>query len=154
MNGRLITETEQQVLKLYTQLMRASNAVTERMHPHLSEKKLTLSQFGVLEALYHLGPLSQKAIGEKILKSSGNITLVIDNLKKRGLVKRERDERDRRCFMVSLTSKGKELIQTIFPCHAANAETVFNVLSIEEQKTLGALLKKLGKSNSRADKTI
>lgn len=149
MNERLMTDTEQRVLKLYTQLMRASNAVTERMHLHLSDARLTLSQFGVLEALYHLGPMSQKAIGEKILKSSGNITLVIDNLEKQGMVKRERDENDRRFFRVRLTSSGQSLIQNVFPFHAANAETVFSALSDDEQQTLGILLKKLGKSDPR-----
>ena len=56
MNEQTMTQTEQQALKLYTQLMRAANAVTEKMHGHLADNRLTLSQFGVLEALYHLGP--------------------------------------------------------------------------------------------------
>ena len=85
-------EEESRALKTYVKLMRAAGSVTARTHRHLSTTGLTISQFAVLEALYHSGPLSQKEIGQKILRSSGNITMVIDNLEKTGLVKRERNE--------------------------------------------------------------
>ncbi len=75
-----ITPGERKSLNLYTQLMRAANSITERMHRHLADHGLSVSQFGVLEALLHLGPLCQKEIGGKILKTSGNITLIIDKL--------------------------------------------------------------------------
>src|SRR5512137_147164 len=83
-------------LNTFTKLMRAAESVTSRVHRVLAAPKLTISQFGVLEALYHKGPLCQKDIAAKILKSTGNITLVIDNLEKNGLVRRERDSEDRR----------------------------------------------------------
>jgi MarR family transcriptional regulator, 2-MHQ and catechol-resistance regulon repressor len=148
MNAHDITTSQKEILKLYTKLIRSSNIVTEKMHRHLTERKLTLSQFGVLEALYSLGPMSQKTIGEKILKSSGNITLVIDNLEKRELVRRERDVCDRRCFTIQLTDEGFDLIRTIFPKHARTAERVFSVLNPDEQQTLAGLLKKLGTAGS------
>ena len=140
-------DKEAQILKLYTQLMRATNAVTEKMHRHLLDYKLSMSQFGVLEALYHLGPLCQKDIGDKILKTSGNITLVIDNLEKRKLVKREKDPGDRRRMTVNLTESGHKLIERIFPDHSKTAYKVFSVLEPEEQNVLSLLLKKLGKAN-------
>ena len=136
---------ETQPLKLYTQLMRAANSVTDKLHRHLVRPRLSISQFGVLEALLHIGPMCQKEIGSKILKTGGNITLVIDNLEKRGLVQREKDPDDRRKIRVSLTSEGQELIQSIFPVHASIAKTVFASLAPTEQATLGRLLKKLGK---------
>ena len=132
-------------LKLYTQLMRATNTVTEKMHRHLRSHRLSISQFGVIEALYHLGPLCQKDIGAKILKTSGNITLVIDNLENRKLVQREKDPNDRRRLTVRLTHAGEAMIKDIFPRHTEIAHTVFKVLEPEEQETLGLLLKKLGK---------
>jgi len=141
--------TDQQ-LKLYTQLMRATNAVTEKMHRHLVRARLSVSQFGVLEALFHLGPLCQKEIGEKILKTSGNITLVIDNLEKRGLVRREQDPGDRRKIKVTLTPEGEELIETLFPVHTRIAKKVFSSLDPVEQTTLGSLLKKLGRGQSQS----
>jgi MarR family 2-MHQ and catechol resistance regulon transcriptional repressor len=138
---------EVQILKLYTQLIRATNTVTEKMHRHLLDYKLSISQFGVIEALYHRGPLCQKDIGDKILKTSGNMTLVIDNLEKRKLVKREKDPEDRRRMTVRLTESGYELIEKIFPNHSKTANKIFSVLEPEERDSLGLLLKKLGKAN-------
>ncbi|MCG8617635.1 MAG: MarR family transcriptional regulator [Desulfobacterales bacterium] len=142
-----MTSTTSNPLTLYTRLMRATTTVTDKMHRHLQDHRLSISQFGVLEALYHLGPLCQKDIGGKILKTSGNMTLVIDNLEKNALVHRQKDPEDRRRTIVTITDKGKDLIQTIFPHHEQTARAVFSVLNPDEQKTLGALLKKLGMGN-------
>jgi MarR family transcriptional regulator, 2-MHQ and catechol-resistance regulon repressor len=147
MTTRIISEKEKGALKLYTRLMRATNVVTEKMHGHLRDHRLSISQFGVMEALYHLGPLCQKDLGKKILKTSGNITLVIDNLEKRDLVMRKKDPEDRRRFTITLTPKGFDLIEKIFPRHSKIAESIFAVLDFEEQNQLGELLKKLGLKN-------
>ena len=127
--------------------MRATTTVTEKMHRHLQDHRLSISQFGVLEALYHLGPMCQKEIGGKILKTSGNMTLVIDNLEKSNLVRRQKDPEDRRRTIVTITDKGADVIQTIFPHHENIAREIFSVLDPEEQSTLGTLLKKLGMEN-------
>ncbi|MGD8521365.1 MAG: MarR family transcriptional regulator, partial [Desulfobacterales bacterium] len=137
-------KNKMRALNTYTKLMRAAESVTARTHRHLSSKGLTISQFGVLEALYHLGPLSQKEIGQKILRSSGNITMIIDNLEKRDLVTRKRDMADRRFFIVHLTDKGIKLISKIFPPHATKISDEMSVLNVAEQETLGRLCKKLG----------
>jgi len=139
-----VTKKESRALRTYLKLMRAAESTTARVHQHLSAVGLTLSQFGVLEALYHLGPLSQKEIGQKILRSSGNMTLVIDNLEKRDLVRRERDSNDRRSFVVHLTDAGSKIIGDYFPCHAAAITGEMSVLSATEQTTLAKLCKKLG----------
>jgi MarR family 2-MHQ and catechol resistance regulon transcriptional repressor len=131
-------------LKTYVKLMRATESITARTHRQLSTFGLTFSQFGVLEALYHLGPMSQSEIGQKILRSSGNMTMVIDNLEKRELVRRERNQADRRFFIIHLTDEGKKLISGIFPSHAAEIARELDVLSPTEQQTLGRLCKKLG----------
>ena len=135
---------ELRALNTYVKLMRAAESVTNRTHRHLSQTGLTISQFAVLEALYQLGPMSQREIGQKILRSSGNITMVIDNLEKNGLVRRERNEADRRFFIVHLTDKGYRLINEIFPPHAAVIAKDLSVLTAAEQDTLGRLCKKLG----------
>lgn len=148
-----ITDQQRTILKTYTQMMRAADTVTTRMHRHLLDTALTLSQFGVLEVLYHRGPLCQRDIGEKILKTSGNMTMVIDNLEKRELVVREKDPADRRRMVVNLTEKGLDLIQALFPKHAAVAEETFSVLESNDLATLGKLLKKIGKANSALPET-
>jgi MarR family 2-MHQ and catechol resistance regulon transcriptional repressor len=131
-------------LGTYVKLMRAAESITARVHKHLSSVGLTVSQFGVLEAIFHLGPLSQRDLGRKILRSSGNITMVIDNLEKRRLVRRERDASDRRMYIVHLTGDGQKLIGNIFPSHAALITNELSVLNAADQKILGDLCKKVG----------
>jgi MarR family 2-MHQ and catechol resistance regulon transcriptional repressor len=131
-------------LNTFTKLMRATEAVTNRVHRVLAEPKLTISQFGVLEALYHKGPMCQKDIATKILKSSGNMTMVIDNLEKSDLVRRERDSEDRRFFTIHLTETGKGLIAKVFADVEASIVMEMASLADNELETLGKLCKKLG----------
>ena len=140
------TETERVALDAYIKLSRAADAVSARINHHLKEVNLTISQFGVLEALYHLGPLHQNELGEKILKTGGNMTLVIDNLVKRGVVCRERDEDDRRFITVHLTEAGQNLIQDLFPRHVRVVVQEMGALTPEEQAQLAALCRKIGLS--------
>jgi MarR family 2-MHQ and catechol resistance regulon transcriptional repressor len=140
------TEQQKLALKSYVRLMRCVDSVTTMLHKHLTNSGLTPSQFGVLEALHSLGPLCQKELSQKLLKSGGNITMVIDNLEKRHLVKRVRDSQDRRKFMIELTDEGKILIEKVFPVHAQVAEKLFFILDKNELEELGRMLKILGKS--------
>lgn len=131
-------------LNTYTKLMRAAESITSRVHRVLSAPKLTISQFGVLEALYHKGPLCQKDIAAKILKSTGNITLVIDNLEKLALVRRERNIEDRRYLTIHLTETGTTLITRVFTVVEAAIVAEMASLAENEQELLGNLCKKLG----------
>lgn len=131
-------------LDAYTKLMRAADSVTNRTSRPMAEAGLTISQFGVLEALLHKGPLCQRDLAAKILKSTGNITLVIDNLEKRGLVRRERHSVDRRVHMVQLTAPGAELIARTFAEVEAAIVADLAILTEDEQELLGRLCKKLG----------
>ncbi|UBV41648.1 MarR family transcriptional regulator [Deinococcus taeanensis] len=133
-------------LDAYVKLWRASHAVEVSANRHLAQHDLTISQFGVIEALYHLGPLSQRQLADKILRSSGNLTMVIDNLERDGLVKRERDELDRRVMRVSLTPAGQSLIERVLPRHVEGIRDVFSVLNDEELAQLSVLTRKLGRA--------
>lgn len=139
------TKEEVTALDTYIKLVRAAESLATRLHRHLDAHKLTVTQFGVLEALFHLGSMYQRELAEKLLKSGGNITLVIDNLEKRQLVKRDREVGDRRCISVSLTASGKQLISEIFPTHVAAVVKEMNILTIPEQEELGRLCRRVGK---------
>ena len=139
------TETEKQALDAFIKLTRAAESVNRRVNDHLHEYDLTVSQFGVLEALFHLGPMPVGQLAGKILRSSANLTLVIDNLVKRGLATRERREDDRRTVRISLTDAGRDLIAGLMPPHVAGVVAEFEVLSAEEQATLAALCRKVGR---------
>lgn len=142
------SKEEKLALDSYIKLTRAVDSIHARLSTNNSMGNLTISQFGTLEALYHLGSLCQNELGNKILKSNSNMTTVIDNLEKRGLVRRERAAEDRRMILVHLTPSGKELIETVLPGHVTAIKDQFNVLTAEEQKTLGDLLRKLGRAKS------
>ena len=131
-------------LNTYIKLVRAVESLNQRLYPHLTKHSLTESQFAVLEALYHLGPLNQRELSTKLLRSPGNITMVIDNLEKRKFVKRERGELDRRHYIIHLTSEGKEFISKIFPEHLESIMKELGVLSDDEQHELQKMCKKLG----------
>lgn len=137
----------QEVLALdtYIKLSRACSAFEVRMLSHGALGDLTLSQFGVLEALFHLGPMCQGTLSQKLLKSSGNMTMVVDNLEKHGLVRRVRSTEDRRMISIELTLAGRDLISTIFPQHVEAIVKEMSALTPEEQNTLGYLLRKLGR---------
>jgi MarR family 2-MHQ and catechol resistance regulon transcriptional repressor len=141
------TTEDIRALNAFIKLMRAAESLTYRLHKPLSEHGLTASQFGVLESLLHLGPLCQTELGRKLLKSTGNITMVIDNLERRGLVHRERDSNDRRFITVSLTEEGRELIELVFPERVAHIRNEMNILGADEQETLGRLCKQVGTQN-------
>ena len=139
-------QEEQRALSAYVKLSRAAQAMETAAHRHLAAHNLTISQFGVLEALLHLGPLSQRRLAEKILRSSGNLTMVIDNLERDGLVRRERDPNDRRVMIVNLTKAGEKLIRDLLPTHVRGLTTLFGALEAEEIEELGRLSRKLGLS--------
>ncbi|MGA7838927.1 MAG: MarR family transcriptional regulator, partial [Ignavibacteriaceae bacterium] len=109
---------------------------------------LTESQFGILDAVYHLGPLKQKTLGEKILKTGGNITHVVDNLEDQKLVIRKRGKEDRRQFKIHMTPKGKKVFEKILPAQVKLIKNQMNVLSKEELETLGKLCRKVGLKNN------
>ncbi len=121
------------------------NSLMARLAQRNTFQDLTGSQFAVLEALYHLGPMSQGEISGKVLKSGSNMTTVIDHLERDGLVRRERDANDRRVIHVHLTEVGSQKIETILPGHVAALMDEFKALSASEQQILGELCKKLGK---------
>jgi MarR family transcriptional regulator, 2-MHQ and catechol-resistance regulon repressor len=132
-------------LDTFIKFTRASNAFESHIFQLDLLQGLTQSQFGVLETLYHLGSMYQGEVSAKLLKSTGNMTLVLDNLEKLGLVRRERQPEDRRTVVIHLTEAGKAKIEHIFPDVVKVITAELSVLSAEEQQTLGSLCRILGK---------
>jgi MarR family 2-MHQ and catechol resistance regulon transcriptional repressor len=130
-------------LATYIRLMRAANAARAQASRQLEGTGLTLSQFAVLEALYHLGPMSLSDIAQKILTTGGNLTMVMGNLEKQGLAYRQKSPEDGRVLIVVLTAKGKAQIRRIFPAHAAAITEFMAALTPEKQEELGRLCRRL-----------
>jgi MarR family 2-MHQ and catechol resistance regulon transcriptional repressor len=134
-------------LASYVRLQRAANAARTYAGRHLAGTGLTLTQFAVLEALYHLGPMSLSDIAQKILTTGGNLTMVVGNLEKQGLAHRRKSPEDGRVFIVALTGKGKTLIRKLFPEHAAWIVEFMSTLSPAHQEQLSGLCRQLGTSS-------
>jgi MarR family transcriptional regulator, 2-MHQ and catechol-resistance regulon repressor len=137
------TIDEINALNAFIKLQRAAESVSTRVHTVLPEG-LTITQFGVLESLHHIGPLCQGELAEKLLRSGGNLTLVVDNLEKAGYVARERDPADRRFVVVKLTDKGARFIGELFPKIVINVTREMSALSSTELFEISRLCKKVG----------
>ena len=138
------SKLEVAALNAWIALARATDSVGAVLHRRLAAERVTETQFGVLEALLHLGPLTQCVLARKLLTSPGNLVLVLDNLERRGLVARERRTDDRRAVNVNLTAGGRALISRLFPGHAKAVATALSVLSPDEIEGLRGLCRKLG----------
>ncbi|MEX2528705.1 MAG: MarR family transcriptional regulator [Gemmatimonadota bacterium] len=140
-----MTENPQtDALRLWVILSRAQSAVAEHARADFNRHGLTSAEFGAMEALFHKGPLLLGEVQRKILLSSGGITYVIDRLEQRGLVERRQCPTDRRASYAALTAEGAQLMEEIFPQHAAHIQRALSGLSPQEQREASALLRKLG----------
>jgi MarR family 2-MHQ and catechol resistance regulon transcriptional repressor len=136
---------EERALRLWIALARCYATFARAVSARIMEYGLTTPQFGVLEALYHLGPLPLGELAEKLLVTGGNITYVMDRLEEQGLVIRERSAQDRRVVRARLTEVGESLVAEFFPRHATAIADLASELDPDEQEGLRRLLKRLGK---------
>lgn len=130
----------------WIQLLRVFNTIRAKESVYIQSFELTMNQFQVLEVLYHRGDLSVGAITKLTMGTPGNITVVVRNLKRDGFIRSIPDEKDKRSSIISITQKGRDVMEQLFPCHAKNFEKYFEELDDEEMETLFTLLRKLYKS--------
>src|ERR1700751_855826 len=126
-------------------LMKAYGAIQAVAAKDIADSNLGPSDFYVLEILLHKGSLPVNTIGRKSMLTSGSISIAVDRLEKRKLVRRDPSVDDARVIYVSLTGAGHALIQRIFSRHARRMEEVFGPLSDEERLLLEELLKRVGR---------
>jgi MarR family 2-MHQ and catechol resistance regulon transcriptional repressor len=138
------TPEEILALDVYIKLQRAAETVMRRTTAHLADYDLPVSQFAVLEALYHLGVLSQRELANKLLQSTGNISTVLKKLEKKGLITRERDPADNRYMQVGISEAGKKMVKSCFKPHVRGIVDEMSLLTVGEQEELGRLCRKLG----------
>jgi MarR family 2-MHQ and catechol resistance regulon transcriptional repressor len=142
---RAWSQDDDRCLRLWISLARSYSTFARAVACKVTEYDLTVPQFGVMEALHHLGPLTLGELADKLLVTGGNITYVMDRLEEQGLVVRRRMGNDRRVVRAHLTEEGKRRIESVFPEHRRFVCDLASQLDPEEQNQLRALLKKLGK---------
>jgi MarR family 2-MHQ and catechol resistance regulon transcriptional repressor len=136
--------SEEAALKLWVVLSRAHAAIAKHAAADIARHGVTPTEFAILEALYHLGPLLLGEVQQKILVSSGGVTYLVDRLERRGLVKRQECAEDRRARYAALTAEGEKLISRIFPEHARHIARAVSGLTSAERAQATALLRTLG----------
>ena len=139
-------------LKTWVVLARAYASVASAVEADIARHELTTTEFGIIEALHHKGPLLLGEIQRKVLVTSGGITYLVDRLVEKGLVTRQPSPDDRRARYAVLTPAGKELIERIFPAHAAFLAHILSALTPREQAQATALLRKLGLAAARDER--
>ena len=125
-------------------LMQTSKAIQERIRDEMSKNKLSISEFSVLEVLFHQGKQTIQQIGSRILNSSGSMTYVIDKLEQKGIIKRNDCREDRRVIHITLTAEGLELMENIMPKYQEIVDSFFEDLTDVESELLVNSLKKVG----------
>ena len=130
-------------LYLWIAMNRTAGRIQERLRDQVEAHGLSLTEFGVLEALLHKGPLTHGEIADRVLLASSSITYVIDKLEGSGLLRRRRSDADRRVKLAELTSEGRETIEAAFPEHAALINDLMANLSTEEKRTAASLLRRI-----------
>jgi MarR family 2-MHQ and catechol resistance regulon transcriptional repressor len=150
-NPREWTESQGVALGVWIALARCYATFTKAVAAKVQDYELTVPQFGALEALYHLGPLSLGELADKLLVTGGNVTFVMDRLESQGLVARYRSDTDRRVVLARLTESGRDLVARVFPEHAEYIERLCRHLDPDEQDEMRRLLKQLGKGIAAGD---
>jgi MarR family 2-MHQ and catechol resistance regulon transcriptional repressor len=133
---------------LWVVLTRAQDAVQTHVEADIAQLEITATEFGILEALYHRGPLLLGDVQKKILVSSGGVTYLVDRLVAKGLVERQECPNDRRARYAALTPAGRAFIGRVFPRHAQAIARALSGLSKTEQLAATDLLRRLGRAAS------
>lgn len=133
-------------MRTWMQVYRSYNKIRAKESVYIQSFGLTMNQFQVLEVLYHRGDLNIGSITKLTMSTPGNITVVVKNLKRDGFIDSLQDVNDKRASILSITQKGRDVIEKLFPQHAKNFEGYFKELNEDELETLYTLLYKLQKS--------
>lgn len=136
-------------LQLYTEISNANRFLTDASINNIKCFGLNLTEFAVLELLFHKGDQPIQQIGKKILISSGNMTYVLDKLESRRYIKRINCPKDRRVIYAALTDEGRKVVSLIFPIHEEMINNLFSEINHVEKEMLIYLLKKVGLPNNQ-----
>jgi MarR family 2-MHQ and catechol resistance regulon transcriptional repressor len=148
-----MSQETDRALKLWVVLSRAHAAVAEHSQADIARHGLTPMEFGIMEALHHKGPMLLGEVQKKILVTSGGVTYLVDRLAAKGLVERQRCDRDRRAYYAALTPAGEEMIREIFPAHAEAIRRAMEGLTEQEKDQAIDLLRTLGRHAAQTPPT-
>jgi len=130
-------------LQLVIALARAYQALAQGVRPQLAKQGLGMTEFAVLEVLYHKGPLPLGELRDRILVTGASTTYVVKKLEERGLIRRRTCVEDQRVIFGELTAKGRALIDEVFPVHVDRLREILAGLSVPDKQAATRLLRRL-----------
>lgn len=134
---------EEESLKAFVGVKRTNDILEKTVKKDVQQYGLNISEFAVMELLYHKGAQPINRIQERILIANSSTTYVLDKLQEKGYLIRERDEQDKRSMKAVLTPEGETLIKNIFPAHSETITEIFSCLSDEELAAFRETMKKI-----------
>lgn len=137
-----ITWKKNSAIHAHIVFKKAERVIAGKSEKIIRNNNLTDSQFSVIDVLYTKGEMRISSLLESMLATSGNMTVILKNMERDGLIYRNRDESDKRAFIVGLTDKGRTLFEQILPPHKEEIEKLYSIFTDEEKKTFIKLLKK------------
>ncbi len=139
---------------MFIALARAFKFIDDWVRPRLASHQLAITEFAVLEVLYHKGPIPLGELSKRILVTGASTNYVVKKLEERGLMSRTACEQDKRVVLAELTDAGRVLIEKVFPLHAGDLEVALSGLSTSEKRSVTRLLRKLRKSARLTDASL
>jgi MarR family 2-MHQ and catechol resistance regulon transcriptional repressor len=136
-------------LQLIIAIGRSLQALEQHVRPHLAEAGLSMTEFAVLEVLYHKGPLRLGEVSDRILVTSASTTYVVKKLEERGLIRRRPSDEDSRVVYGELTNKGRALIAEVFPEHVERLQKGTAGLTVAQKRDAARLLRTLSRHARR-----
>lgn len=136
-------------LQLVIALARAYQAIEQGVRPHLAQSGLGMTEFAVLEVLYHKGALPLGEIRDRILVTGASTTYVVKKLEERGLMRRRASADDQRVIFGELTPKGRALVDEVFPAHVDRLREVMAGLTVSEKQSATRQLRRLSQHARR-----
>ncbi len=130
-------------VEAYVLLVRSAELLHADISRGLLVEGLTPTQFSTLKALKFRGSMPQKDIASYLLKTGGNVTMVVDNLEKAGYVERIKNPEDRRLSVIRITPAGEELFDRVYPPHLQRIEEAMATLSEEDCASLVRILRQV-----------
>lgn len=129
-------------LDTWEKFAKAFNIFDTHTAKKIKELGLTQPQFSIIEALGNLGSMKIGELNSNMIFNGGNMTLVLDQLEKKGVIKRTNSKTDRRAIIIELTDAGHDLFNSIYPIHVESIEKLMSRLSEQDQIELGKILSK------------
>lgn len=130
---------------------KAERIISANINKAIKKSGLTVSQFGILDVLYTKGEMKICELLNRVIATSGNMTVILKNMENSNLIYRQKDKIDKRAFVVGITEKGKKLFEDILPEHRKELENIYSILTEEDKKTLINILKKFKNISTKSE---